>query len=1306
MSDLIDSFEKLQDFINSRKNDSKHLQSNYQPLVIKTLLENNGKYPKEHIDAILIKENDYLEEDKTPQTPVFEVLEKSKVIEPIKDKLVNLYYKNSSDTNDILINLCDEWIDNATDGKKKLEKLVEQFSKNRKCFDLDRLEIDEIEKLRKIFVEDFSKEKISKLKLDEFVDGIIDPVTNKSKKDTFCSRIFSDMKPFGSIIMPGGKSIFGVWMITKTQEYNFNRNKYDSPEDTLEKTKQRILELLDAGEKLDIDAIQKNTLQRFFRSKILSIYFPESFLSIHSGQAIEKIIQVLHLFSKDEIKEKSFFELRQEILKYKNNDEKLKSLNIYDFNHILWQLFKKSKVRRPSESDKIIEELEQFEDEDVPKTQLQVLAKFQKKRGKNLPSYKIRGLRKKDEKSPLMPDADVENPHYMHNLVKGVYKPANSDYAQSIMLNPNSRWDLEIDRAHTTLKINYDFEDSTKYRDDMSYLKKCMDNEIPIGILFRLDRDKYKCLGLGIISTQQDTKFVIESFGISEEESTKIKEAVIKEYDSITQDPSVSKIENVNYNQLFSKVNFHKIYDENALIEKFQGEPRKTGIPNIIDLCESGEWTVPDFQRFFDWDKNMVKNFLNSIFHGYYVGSLLLWENTLDEKIGVTAIHGVKKENEDLKKNKIVLDGQQRITSLYYAIKSPDYSLQGENENSYFYIDFGEFFSTKESKEVIKVFSKEIDPEDCYSKILFPFNKLISYKDWIRKYRAYVSESYPQLSFEQEILPLCEAIEQKLDYIKEKFKIPFINLEKVSFEDVVEIFVRINTTGKRLDPFDLLIAILSRNEIELRSIWNKAYKEFPKIREYFEKPRGSTKGLYVMQSMALSFSKSKSCKNRDIHEIFKNTSKDKDDFVSKWKEMLSYTNDAIMHIESTSENGFGVISRNWLPFEPMIPVLASLLRYIEKEAKTSKKEAYERLSYWYWISVFSNAYSKSVDARKTSDYNAVTKWIETDVIPEDYQEFRQVFFSTINLKNEKNKRSSIFRGVLSLLALKGAKDWAENRAVLNQTTFKQNKVDVDHIFPKSKYEDEPYNESILNKTWLAKATNEWMKKAKEPATYLQETTESNFKDNVNEFKETLETHFINNDAYLALLENNSEKFIEERNNEILIEITKRIGSSVGKEKFENTLLKPKMDFDNELIIENTLQKCQEYVKWYDGFFRSKGLKWLRYYIDTQKVKEIKILTGIATVDEKLRDSFKNFKNQMKLDSISCELRVIDDNKLKSQIHGRWIITKTDCFTTQSVDTISRGSYDRIEGGAERPPFDDWWDNSLDIVNDWNKIQEK
>jgi hypothetical protein len=68
------------------------------------------------------------------------------------------------------------------------------------------------------------------------------------------------------------------------------------------------------------------------------------------------------------------------------------------------------------------------------------------------------------------------------------------------------------------------------------------------------------------------------------------------------------------------------------------------------------------------------------------------------------------------------------------------------------------------------------------------------------------------------------------------------------------------------------------------------------------------------------------------------------------------------------------------------------------------------------------------------------------------------------------------------------------------------------------------------------------------------------------------------------------------------------------------------------------------------------------------------------------------------------MRVIVDPKLKSSIHDRWVISKNKSFNIPSPDVVARGQYSEVKKTENIPPFDDWWNRSLDIIDDWNGIQ--
>ena len=78
-------------------------------------------------------------------------------------------------------------------------------------------------------------------------------------------------------------------------------------------------------------------------------------------------------------------------------------------------------------------------------------------------------------------------------------------------------------------------------------------------------------------------------------------------------------------------------------------------------------------------------------------------------------------------------------------------------------------------------------------------------------------------------------------------------------------------------------------------------------------------------------------------------------------------------------------------------------------------------------------------------------------------------------------------------------------------------------------------------------------------------------------------------------------------------------------------------------------------------------------------------------DEKFVSLYKDLKEELKSDGIKCELRVIIDNKLKADIHDRWIISENLCYNMPSTDTVARGQYSEAKRTENIPPFDEWWE---------------
>ncbi len=144
------------------------------------------------------------------------------------------------------------------------------------------------------------------------------------------------------------------------------------------------------------------------------------------------------------------------------------------------------------------------------------------------------------------------------------------------------------------------------------------------------------------------------------------------------------------------------------------------------------------------------------------------------------------------------------------------------------------------------------------------------------------------------------------------------------------------------------------------------------------------------------------------------------------------------------------------------------------------------------------------------------------------------------------------------------------------------------------------------------------------------------------------------------------------------------------------LLVPEKPFSNKKTIRDIISSCEKHIYWIDKYFSKSGLDWISDSLNTSKVKELKILMSLDKADNRFLSLYKDLKEELKRDSVRCELRVISDNKLKADIHDRWIISDNLCYNLPSTDTIARGQYCEVKRTTNRPPFEEWWMKGRDI----------
>lgn len=220
--------------------------------------------------------------------------------------------------------------------KKELEQ-------NQKDIGLIKSKLEkELPKLKK-FLSEFPKDKIKELKKEAYVVGF-------GKKDTFCYWLETELMSLGKI--KGGTTAdkkFGIYFNKEKNSYVFLKRKFGATEnEVFNNIKQEIIELLNSGEKGDIDKIKSSKISPMFRGKILSTYFPDKYLNIFSSGHLTHFLNELNIKFSDNLDE---VDKRIILIDFKNKDAVMRDWTNYEFSGFLYKFY------RPPKNIEMIETL-------------------------------------------------------------------------------------------------------------------------------------------------------------------------------------------------------------------------------------------------------------------------------------------------------------------------------------------------------------------------------------------------------------------------------------------------------------------------------------------------------------------------------------------------------------------------------------------------------------------------------------------------------------------------------------------------------------------------------------------------------------------------------------------------------------------------------------------------------------------------------------------------------------------------------------------------------------------------------------
>lgn len=518
--------------------------------------------------------------------------------------------------------------------------------------------------------------------------------------------------------------------------------------------------------------------------------------------------------------------------------------------------------------------------------------------------------------------------------------------------------------------------------------------------------------------------------------------------------------------------------------------PDKRKLIGLVEEACQGKICLPNFQREFVWKRDEVADLLRSIVRGYFVGSLLLLRcDPQRPPFAPQFLRGAKPTYHEPRPEILVLDGQQRLTSLLYALTAPDLPLKDSSQRRWFFLDLEKLLEEPDSDGIIFDLSrKELDgldrPEMQYRRRILPCTKLLNASefmkwrdgldDWLKENEPDNHKLYRDIWRD----PWTTAINTF-----QTFDVPYVQLPQVDESDpdsigrVCAIFEKLNSTGVELSVYDLLTARLYRSSIRLHDLWDKAVAEHKRLAAWSNGKADKNKlGVLTLRTLAL-------LRGLDPKvNVLINLKPE--GFEDDWRSAAAALERALELLELVSPDGFGVFDEKWLPGFGMLPVLAALRAEIERRGLG--ENARMDLRRWYWCNVFLERYSSAVESKSRKDYTEMLHyWMDGKTEPAVFTEARaRIGADTYSIRESASYGSAVYSGIFCLLAINGARDWRRGEDIQLQ------KLEDHHIFPQAWLKKRGITarisvNSIVNRTLISDETNKKIRD-KAPAEYLHD----------------------------------------------------------------------------------------------------------------------------------------------------------------------------------------------------------------------------
>ena len=448
----------------------------------------------------------------------------------------------------------------------------------------------------------------------------------------------------------------------------------------------------------------------------------------------------------------------------------------------------------------------------------------------------------------------------------------------------------------------------------------------------------------------------------------------------------------------------------------------QVGLTDIITSIDKGKLALPDFQRKFEWGTDRSADLLTSVARRWPIGYLLVIQDPGVASLGwgPRPLEGARDLDEP---NILVLDGQQRLTALYHAIRDDssvdvyycrifDVATAGEVEDDH-------IKALKKSRFVRAYGDVGSEAASGVIKIsrLYDDDRFLEWLQYLPQ------ERWPEMN-RARTGPLA-------GLRSSSYNVPAIRLQgQAPLPIVAKMFETVNRGATRLSTFDLMVARMYPFAFHIRDEWEEAQDTYDSLEDMT--------GLEVLQLIALRefiaapHGKVRGIRQSDVLELEPGT------IMRDWHRAVASLDRAIAFMASC-----GAVRWNLIPSATMLIPLADALWDGEVSG-----DRHQQLHRWFWGAVLNQTYAQGANTQAVADAQDLKAWALAGEPPSRLS-LQAPGALEESLREPRPRNQILARGVMCLPIARDARDWRTN-GLFRERSEVMEPIEVHHVFP-SKY---------------------------------------------------------------------------------------------------------------------------------------------------------------------------------------------------------------------------------------------------------------